>query len=337
MSQTKITTNVLADGVALSNINKESSISFTKNVSTTGSISGSSISTNGTISGDSATLSGGLSADNVTASGDITADGNISGDNISYDAESDTNTVGGDLEVVGDLVGSTAKFETIESNNFLGISEFLPVFDNKPKTFSLNNTVQYGHGPLLGGRIDTGYFFNFGNPNPVPQILFVPFFIRFPKIFNTAALQVRSGNHPTEVLEGAFYGSDENGFPKNRIGDVWQWDVSQTGKVEASTPAVEVQGLIYVGLRPTIGVAGWVQNSNNGGQLEIGAISQSFSSSVILGMLFGFATTLNNFDGVVMVTNTGGATSMPEDLSNPEIRRSGFIGGGNRQPVVVLY
>jgi hypothetical protein len=115
MSQTKITTNVLADGVALSNINKESSISFTKNVSTTGSISGSSISTNGTISGDSATLSGGLSAGTVTASDDITADGNISGDNISYDAESDTNTVSGDLEVVGQLTAPNQVADSDES------------------------------------------------------------------------------------------------------------------------------------------------------------------------------------------------------------------------------
>jgi len=199
-----------------------------------------------------------------------------------------------------------------------------------------NKTFTSALGPLFTGRYDVLYTFNFGSPaGSLPQIVFIPFFLNRKKTFSKCAIAITAGNHPTSNIDGAIYLPDENGFPLTRLGEAWEWDAANTGKVETDIGNRELEGLFYVGIRPQLGAVDWRVGSQGGSSLVVRGVGQG--SMGILAQIFGVPQTLNNFDGANGVINTDQASTMPINLSSPEIRRSGMWGGGNQWPVAILY
>lgn len=210
-------------------------------------------------------------------------------------------------------------------------------YDNHPTTRVLQNTVAVAKAPLYSGRYETNYPFNHGSPaGQLSNITFVPFFNYFPKQYTKCAIHVRTGAHPTAKVEGCVYLPDENGYPRIRYGDVWEWDVTETGKREATINVEELHGLFYIALRPQLGAVDWRVLSASGALLAILGVGQS-NVGFIFKQLFGVPQSFALFDHAVGVVSTGTASSMPVDLSIPEIRRMGLWGGGNFSPVSILY
>jgi hypothetical protein len=249
-------------------------------------------------------------------------------------------------DVQFDGTENTMPNQTLDAGNSsvmtLGLTDerYGPIgkYEKNPSTITLQNSLAVATGSLFNGRLDQTFVFGFGNvAGSPPNIMFVPFFVVKPKNFTKAAINIVSGASSTYNIEGCIYLPDENGYPLTQYGDVWTWDASATGKVEATINVGEIQGLFYVGIRPQAGAADWVADA--GQTLTVRGVAQAGGGiGMILNQMFNIVPqAFDQFDGPVGVVSTGGATSMPANLSSPEIRRVGMWAAGNRHPSCILY
>jgi hypothetical protein len=249
-------------------------------------------------------------------------------------------------DVQFDGTENTMPNQTLDAGNSsvmtLGLTDerYGPIgkYEKNPSTITLQNSLAVATGSLFNGRLDQTFVFGFGNvAGSPPNIMFVPFFVVKPKNFTKAAINIVSGASSTYNIEGCIYLPDENGYPLTQYGDVWTWDASATGKVEATINVGEIQGLFYVGIRPQAGAVDWVADAGQG--LTVRGVQQGGGSiGMILNQMFNIVPqAFDQFDGPVGVVSTGAATSMPANLSSPEIRRVGMWASGNRHPSCILY
>ena len=274
---------------------------------------------------------------NISASGNIIVNGNINnaGSDVLFDDD-----------VQFDGTENTMPNQTLDAGDSsvmtLGLADarYGPIgkYEKDPGTITLQNSLAVATGSLFNGRLDQTFIFIYGaGAGAPPQIVFVPFFVVKPKNFTKAAINIVSGTSSTYDIDGCIYLPDENGYPLTRYGDVWAWDASATGKVEATINVGEIQGLFYVGIRPQVGGTDWIADA--GVNLTVRGVLQSGGGiGMILNQMFNIVPqAFNQYDGSVGVTSTSNATSMPTDLSSPEIRRVSMWAAGNRHPSCILY
>jgi hypothetical protein len=367
MPITKATSNVLATDAALNNLNTGSSVALSVplTVTSTASINGNFTVDTNTLFVNAANDRVGIGtasptekldvAGNVKATSLLAVDATLETVNATVSATAPnlvytTNTdqdIDGNKTFLKNIVGNGTdnrlpsqiadKPESVVVKSFSDLRYgILGAYNLAGESFDFSSNFTSALGPLFTERYGFTYSFNFGGTaGSLPQIVFIPFFLNRKKTFSKCAIAITAGNHPTSNIDGAIYLPDENGFPLTRLGEAWEWAAGDTGKVETDIGNRELEGLFYVGIRPQLGAVDWRVGSQGGSSLVVRGVSQG--SMGILAQIFGVARTLNNFDGAVGVTATSQISTMPINLSSPEIRRSGLWASGNQWPVAILY
>lgn len=163
----------------------------------------------------------------------------------------------------------------------------------------------------------------------------MPFYITKIRTYTKCAIAITAGTSVADVLYGGIYLPDASGFPKTRLGDVWQWScASVSNLVEATINVGAVSGLFYVALLPSKGAAEWA--TNNGTNLVVRATDQYGANAGFREVFNACPRDLSANVGAFGILATGGISSLPADMSSPEVRRPSSYSAVSH-PVCILY
>lgn len=158
-------------------------------------------------------------------------------------------------------------------------------------------------GPIgFTARPDASYGFAWGTDNTL--LTFLPFFIPRGKTFQNVTLSHLTGTHPTAVIEVAFYSPDSVGRPGAFIQKT-SFPLSAAGvKTAAFAAPISVSGLVWGGIRISIGDTSFKAGGNGVGA-TIRGYANALAQNVWLQQMFGsdIAGQLTQYGGTMGFAN----------------------------------